>query len=241
MGVGMLHLLAACFDLGTTTSMPAADPTQIDPPPVFSATAEPVGAVRAGQRLFPWRIVVGIAGLVLGVCVIRPRGLFGEHQTAGTLVSLLLVIAGLSLRAWAAACAGGHTRSDEIEAPQLVTAGPFAFVRNPIYLGSLVLGLGMIGLLGDPWLLVPHALVFMVFFGMIVPAEEQFLARQFGEEYSRYCRNVRRLAPSLRPWAGAIARPLRWEAARGEAVIAGALVVIYGAFHAVLYFHGSPR
>jgi protein-S-isoprenylcysteine O-methyltransferase Ste14 len=192
-------------------------------------------AVRAGQRVFPWRILVGVAALVVGACVIRPRNLFGEFQTIGVAASLAFVALGLSLRAWAAACAGGHTRSAQIEAPQLVTGGPYAFVRNPIYLGSFVLGLGMVGILGDPWLLLPHALVFSVFFGMIIPAEEQFLAEQFGEEYARFRRAVPRLIPRLRAWPGSKHPRLSWREARGEALIALALVAIYGALRALLH------
>ena len=121
--------------------------------------------------------------------------MFGRWAGWGTAASSGLVALGLAIRMWAAACAGHHTRSGQIEAPRLITGGPYAFVRNPIYLGSLVLGLGMVGLLGDPWLLLPHALVFAVFFGMIVPAEEQFLAAQFGEEFARFCRAVPRAVP----------------------------------------------
>lgn len=212
-------------------------------PIVASHDSEPApppdAAARAGLRCFPWRIAVGLAAVAAGACVIHPRNVFGEFQTAGMVASLALVILGLSLRAWAAACAGSHTRSDQIEAPQLVTYGPYAFVRNPIYLGSFTLGLGMVGLLSDPLLLVLHALVFAVFFGLIVPAEEQFLARQFGEEYARFRSAVPRFFPRLRPWSGGAARPLMWRAARGEAFIALLLVAIYGGFRVLLHLRGE--
>ncbi len=193
--------------------------------------------IQTGQRFFPWRIAVGVAGLILGACVIRPRNPFGEYRTTALLLSFGFVIIGLSLRAWAAACAGGHTRSAHIEAPQLVTAGPYAFVRNPIYLGSLLLGLGMVGLLEDPWLLIPLVLVFGVFFGLIVPAEEQFLTRRFGEEYERYQRAVSKVIPALSPWSGSIERPLVWSAARGDAVIGIFLIVIYAVFRGLILLH----
>lgn len=189
-----------------------------------------------GRRCFPWRIVVGLAALPFGMLAVKPRNHFGEFAPIAVVVSLILVLAGLSLRAWAAAIAGDHTRSSKIEAPRLVTGGPFAHVRNPIYLGSFILGFGMVGLLGDLWLLVPHLLVFAVFFGAIVPAEENFLQRRFGEDYARYRRAVPKVIPSLRPWGARTAsRPL-WRAARGEAFIALLLVAIYGAFRVVIAF-----
>jgi protein-S-isoprenylcysteine O-methyltransferase Ste14 len=189
--------------------------------------------IRGGERCFPWRIAVGAAGLLIGALVVHPRNLFGEFAVLGGVASLFCVAVGLGLRAWGAACAGGHTRSGKIEAPRLITGGPYAFVRNPIYLGSFVLGLGVVGLLGDPWLLVPHTLVFTVFFGMIVPAEEQFLMRQFGDEYARFRRAVPRLIPRLNRWRGAMELPRQWRAARGELVIGLILVLIYLAFRAL--------
>lgn len=156
-------------------------------------------------------------------------------ETAG---SLALVALGLALRAWAAACAGRHTRSASLEAPRLVTGGPYAHVRNPIYLGSFTLGLGIIGLLGDPWLLLPHALVFAVFFGTIIPAEEQFLAAKFGDAFARFRREVPRLIPALRPWPGRTKSAPAWCAVRGELFIALLLLGIYGGFRALLAWHG---
>ncbi|HEX8296648.1 MAG TPA: isoprenylcysteine carboxylmethyltransferase family protein [Chthoniobacteraceae bacterium] len=196
--------------------------------------------VLAGRRFFPWRIVLGVVALILGALIVRPRNLFGSHHLLGTSVSFFLVALGLMLRAWAAACAGGHTRSDTIEAPRLATDGPYAHVRNPIYLGSVILGLGMVGLLGDPWLILPHVLVFAVFFCAIVPAEEQFLGRQFGDEYAKYRRSVPKLLPRLRPYASRTRQPLRWSAARGDAAIALSLLCIYAAFRLLLAWrHGA--
>ena len=195
----------------------------------------PRAVVRAGRRFFPWRIVVGLCGVVVGACVVHPRNLFGDFHAIGGVVSLLLVAFGLGLRAWAAACAGGHTRSGQIEAPQLVTGGPYAFVRNPIYIGSFVLGLGVVGLLGDPWLLVPHFLVFTVFFGAIVPAEEQFLLSRYGEEYARFRAAVPKVIPRFNPWIGRVEPPRQWQAARGELVIALTVCGIYAGFRLLLF------
>ncbi|HEX5176566.1 MAG TPA: isoprenylcysteine carboxylmethyltransferase family protein [Chthoniobacteraceae bacterium] len=191
-------------------------------------------AIRTGQQCFPWRIAVGAIAVVFGGFIIHPRNIFGAFAPAAGAVSLICIALGLALRAWGAACAGDHTRSGQIEAPRLVTGGPYAFVRNPIYLGSFVLGLGVIGLFGDPWLLVPHAVVFGVFFGMIVPAEEQFLMARFGEDYARFCRAVPKFVPRLNRWKEAVDPPHCWRAARGEAVIGLVVLLIYGVFRAIL-------
>jgi hypothetical protein len=76
--------------------------------------------------------------------------------------------------------------------------------------------------------------VFGVFFGMIVPAEEQFLAEHFGAEYERYRRAMPKFIPALRRWPGRTERPLTWSFARGELWIGFLLMVIYGAFRWLL-------
>ncbi len=180
-----------------------------------------------GLRIFHRRMHVGLTAVALAALVYRPRNFFGAHAAAGTIVCLLLVFAGLVLRAWAAGCAGGHTRRATIEAPRLATGGPFAFVRNPIYLASIILGLGMVGLLGDPWMLALYLAVFAFLYTAIVPAEERFLRRQFGDAYIRYCAHVPRLLPRLRPWAEAESRPFDRAATVGDARLALILVAIY--------------
>jgi protein-S-isoprenylcysteine O-methyltransferase Ste14 len=137
------------------------------------------------------------------------------------------VVLGLALRAWAGGSAGGHTRTRSIEAPRLATAGPYAYVRNPIYLGSIVLGIGMVGLLGDPWMLLLCAAAFTFLYVSIIPAEERFLRGEFGAEYERYCAEVPRLLPRFIPWNGATPAEFNWHAARGEAHIALILIAIY--------------
>ena len=165
--------------------------------------------------------------MLLATLVYRPRNFFGEHQAMGTAVSLSLVLAGLALRAWAAGCAGRHTRRATIEAPRLATGGPFAYVRNPIYLASIILGLGMVGLLGDPWMLGLYIAVFVFLYTAIVPAEERFLRGQFGEAYARYCAAVPRLLPRLSAWADAEQRPFDRTAIVGDVRLGVMLIAIY--------------
>jgi protein-S-isoprenylcysteine O-methyltransferase Ste14 len=142
-----------------------------------------------------------------------------------------LVALGLALRAWSAACAGGHTRGAKISAPSLVTVGPYARVRNPIYLGTITLGIGMVLVLGDPWLWPALAAASVLLYATIIPAEERFLAERFGEEYARYCEAVPRLVPRMTPWVRGDAGGRSWQNARGEVVIAGILALILGVLH----------
>ena len=179
--------------------------------------------------MFGKRIFVAIPALAFGVwMMLTPAFAIGIPAWL-RFASTFLIVAGLGFRAWGAAAAGGHTRTAQIEAPRLVTSGPYAYVRNPIYLGTFTLGLGMVGALGDLRLLIPYAGVVAFFSLCVVRAEESFLERTFGDHYSRYCSGVRRFIPRLAPWSARENAPLVWRSARGEAVIGVLLVAIYGA------------
>ena len=180
------------------------------------------------RAIFSHRMQVGLAVVALGGLVVRPGNIFGSHQTLGVVASVALVVIGLALRAWAGGCAGSHTRNATIEAPRLVTGGPFAYVRNPIYLASIILGVGMVGLLGDPWMLALYVGVFIFLYTAIVPAEEAFLRKTFPDEFARYCANVPRMLPRLTPWRDASPVEFARSAILGEARLGLVLVAIYG-------------
>jgi protein-S-isoprenylcysteine O-methyltransferase Ste14 len=107
---------------------------------------------------------------------------------AGVTVSVF----GLLLRAWAA----GHIRKNSA----LATSGPYAFTRNPLYLGSFLLGLGFT--IGSGWW--PLGIIFVVLFlGIYLPVmrvESETLAQLFGESYQRYARGVPLFLPRLTPY-----------------------------------------
>lgn len=119
------------------------------------------------------------------------RGLF----FAGGLLALLAA----SLRTWAAA----YLRSDVVQDPSLhadkiVADGPHRHVRNPLYLGGILLALGM-GLLASctGFLVIVAGLT--IIFLRLMGLEESSLERERGESYREFCRKVPRLWPSLMP------------------------------------------
>ena len=169
--------------------------------------------------------------------LMRPSSMFGEHGPWRVSVSLLIVAAGIGLRTWAGGSAGNHTRTVEIEAPQLTTGGPYAYVRNPIYLGTVIIGIGMVGILGDARLLVLHAVVSTLLFALVVPCEEQFLRTKYGGEYEAYFRAVPRLIPKFRPWRGKIERPFFRGVLRGEGGIILILVCVYLVMRIARHLH----
>lgn len=104
------------------------------------------------------------------------------------LLGLPFALLGLGLRAWAA----GHLRKDE----QLTVSGPYAFVRNPLYLGSLLAALGCVIAAGRAELAALAGLYFLLVYLPVVEQEEQHLAELF-PAYQEYASRVRAFLPSL--------------------------------------------
>jgi protein-S-isoprenylcysteine O-methyltransferase Ste14 len=81
---------------------------------------------------------------------------------------------------------------------QLVIAGWYRYVRNPIYLGALVVHLGFIVWFGSLVATLYACLFFTAYHSLIVVVEEPILRKNFGEAYEAYCRAVPRWVPRLR-------------------------------------------
>ncbi|MBV9488608.1 MAG: isoprenylcysteine carboxylmethyltransferase family protein [Verrucomicrobia bacterium] len=188
---------------------------------------------RVGRPLFSYRLEIGLGVTVAAIPFVRPT----RAATLGAVClkagGLCLVLAGLGLRMRAAGFAGRHTRGSELGGSRLATTGPYAHVRNPIYLGSVFLGFGMVLLIGDRRLVLPCALTLLALYLGLIPAEEAYLSRQFQDEYEVYCRHVPRLVPRLRAWPGAVERPFDWRAAGGEWRLGLILAAIWGMCRAV--------
>ena len=107
----------------------------------------------------------------------------------GTPVSLL----GLLLRGWAAGCLDKNR--------QLSTGGPYAYTRNPLYLGTLLVAAGLAIAARSPWLALLFAGVFLFVYLPVIQLEEQHLRHLF-PEYESYAARVRALWPRLTPAPG---------------------------------------
>jgi protein-S-isoprenylcysteine O-methyltransferase Ste14 len=208
----------------------------------FSAPAEhrlKRTLARIGRLLFTHRLEIGLAVTAVAAPFVRPTVAAKPAERWLKAAGLGMVLTGLGVRAWAAAFAGGHTRSSTIEGNQLATAGPYAHVRNPIYFGSVILGFGMVLIIGDRRLLIPCALTFLALYFGLIPAEEEFLSQKFPEEYKAYCQNVPRLLPRLTAWPESAKTPFDWRAASGEWQLGLILAVIWGVFRTLAALRGA--
>ncbi len=80
----------------------------------------------------------------------------------------------------------------EIPTTELVTTGPFAWSRNPNYLGAVIAVLGGAIVAGSLWMLATAALTALILDRWMIGPEERYLTRQFPDTYPAYCRQTRR-------------------------------------------------
>lgn len=135
--------------------------------------------------------------------------LFGRPTLLSAELGLSLALLGELLRIWAVGYSGETTRGNAVTAPQLVTAGPYALMRNPLYVGNTIIAVGFtIAVSGGIPLFQAYALLAFVLalviavYSAIIPLEEAFLAHSFGTKYTEYTT----LIPRFIPWRGPLAK-----------------------------------
>ena len=102
----------------------------------------------------------------------------------------ILIVPGLLIRA----LASGHVRKNEA----LATSGPYAYTRNPLYLGSLLMGIGFAVAAHSWWVGVALVVMFFAIYLPVIRGEEAFLREKF-PEFEEYARRVPRMFPRITP------------------------------------------
>jgi len=106
---------------------------------------------------------------------------------------IVIVVGGL-LMVWAQIVFRRHGTTTDHSKPTtaLITGGPFRFSRNPIYLALILIFTGLSLAYGNAWGLIMTVLFLIAIARFTIRPEEEYLAREFGADYSRYRRRVRR-------------------------------------------------
>lgn len=143
----------------------------------------------------------------IGDLAFKCRGLFwglfaagilifpGRFHIARFLAGALLLVWGQYIR-WRAAGFIPKYRTEVIGAPVLVTWGPYRWVRNPLYMGNFIMGMGWAAMCGWGWMLAFMTAFALLYCLLVIPSEEQFLADKFKEKYEAY----RAVVPPLFPY-----------------------------------------
>ena len=119
------------------------------------------------------------------------------------LVSLVLVVPGLLLRAYAS----GYVKKNA----ELTVTGPYAYTRNPLYLGSMLIAFGFAAASLSPVIAVLLALLFAGIYIPVIGGEEEYLRAHF-PDFEAYTRRVPRLLPRVTPSVPSVGNAGRFDA-----------------------------
>ncbi len=132
-----------------------------------------------------WRVPLGFICAALFFLLSRP-------QPLTLAIGGAIALPGLALRAWAT----GHLRKNDA----LAITGPYAYTRNPLYLGSFLMGVGFTIASGRLVLGIVFAALFLGIYVPVMRVESATLAQLFGESYQRYVAAVPLFLPRLSPY-----------------------------------------
>ena len=138
-----------------------------------------------------WRVPLGFACAALFF-------LLAQSRPATLIVGGLVALPGLALRAWAT----GHLRKNDA----LATTGPYAYTRNPLYLGSLIIGLGFTIAAGRLILGLVFAALFLGIYVPVMRVETKTLAELFGKDYHDYAAAVTLFLPRVTTYRAGAAK-----------------------------------
>ena len=141
--------------------------------------------VGSGDRIGLLALPFSIVGLALNV--LRPSMFsVGGPPAALKAISTVLLVSGITIWIWSVALI-----LRKVPRQELITTGPYAFVRHPLYTGVALLALPSIGFLLDTWLGALIGIVLYAGSRMFSPEEEKALSKTFGDAWDEYCKRVK--------------------------------------------------
>jgi protein-S-isoprenylcysteine O-methyltransferase Ste14 len=185
------------------TDAPSSHGNDGSPDPA-AASGAPESGSPPGGLLFRYRSVVGVAlAISIGIlCLLHSVAipvwrmpLVPWHLGVG----FALLAGGVSLRLWAILQIGGSARkTSRLKAVRIISWGPFALVRNPLYIANATVFAGFTVLCGFYWILPLVLAVLWIWYDAIVRREETFLDASFPGEYAAYRQSTNRWIPRFK-------------------------------------------
>ena len=125
--------------------------------------------------------------------VLAPLLFISARPTPGSLAAgAFIAIIGLAIRGWAS----GHVKKNQ----ELTTSGPYAHTRNPLYLGTFLLGIGVAAGGGTLWFVGVFATFYLIIYVPVMLAEADTMQELFSNEYEAYRREVPLFVPRFTPY-----------------------------------------
>ena len=134
------------------------------------------------------------------------------------------------MRIWAVGYAGGSTRATSLGAARdLVTTGPYSYVRNPLYLGNFLLSFGVCIIANVLWLIPVFIIGYFIQYLPIIVVEETYLLESCGPVYQTYREQVPRFFPYFRPYSSPSEHDFSWaRAIKSEKRTLTAIICVIG-------------
>ncbi|HET56347.1 MAG TPA: isoprenylcysteine carboxylmethyltransferase family protein [Ignavibacteria bacterium] len=148
------------------------------------------------KKIFTYRSYTPIPFLIVML-------IYQEATLESLIIGFVVSLTGEAFRLWGVSVAGSETRTTgAVGGTFLVVTGAFAYVRNPLYLGNILLylGIGIMSMALFPYLQVVALAFFYFQYRIIIAQEEEYLVKTFGSQYEDYKKNVPRLIPRLTPY-----------------------------------------
>lgn len=163
-----------------------------------------------GQFFFKYRSYTPLPFLI-------PLFLFGRPTLLTMIIGFIISASGELIRLWAVGYAGSETRTTKVGASNLVTQGPFAYVRNPLYLGNILIYFGVSIMANSlfPWLQIIGLIYFFLQYYFIIKDEELYLKNKFKEKYEDYFNEVNKIIPSSTPYEISKQSKLKFDLKQG--------------------------
>ncbi len=150
------------------------------------------------------------AALVNWIAQLRGTTASKAEAQAVFAIGALFCLAAALLRTWATAYLNPEVMVDmQMHTSRLVADGPYRYVRNPLYLGNILLGIGF-GLMASRVGFVILVAGMILFDYRLILREEAGIRASQGDSYRAYCKAVPRLLPALRPQLPSAGRAPNW-------------------------------
>jgi protein-S-isoprenylcysteine O-methyltransferase Ste14 len=143
-----------------------------------------MSGLKFSEIIYRWRVRSGLISAILSLILAKP-----------TLYSLIggavIAVLGLAIRIWAC----GNLRKEK----ELTTSGPYRYTRNPLYFGSMILGISTVAACQSWGVLALFLANFLIIYPVVVRAEKERMFQLFPEKYKEYSEHVPLFFPTFRP------------------------------------------
>jgi len=146
------------------------------------------------KKIFEYRSYTPLPFLLLMI-------IFQKATLLSLSIGFVIVFIGEFFRLWAVSYAGSETRTTGggVGGTFLVVSGAYSHVRNPLYVGNMIIyiGIGVMSMALYPFLLIIAVLFFYFQYYAIINDEENYLKKKFGKQFQDYCNSVPRWIPTF--------------------------------------------